>query len=702
MLYTKMRNVAGLSTSEAQKSSDLFMKCRYLDELTGNKGVIFATGTPISNSMTELYTMQRYLQYDDLARLNLTHFDSWASIYGETITSIELSPEGTGYRARTRFARFHNLPELMRLFKQVADIQTADMLKLPVPKVKYENIIVDPSDLQKEMVQELSKRAAAVQNREVEPQIDNMLKITTDGRKIGLDQRLINPLLEDFPGSKVNACAENVFNIWKETSADRLTQLIFCDFSTPNKDKFNVYDDIRTKLLANGIPEHEIAFIHDAETETKKKELFAKVQQGRVRVLLGSTFKMGSGTNIQDKLIAIHDADCPWRPADLAQRAGRIIRQGNKNAEVSIFRYATRGTFDSYLFQTVEKKQNFIAQIMSSKSPVRSCEDCDETALSFAEIKALCAGNPLIAEKMSLDNDVTRLRMIKSDYLNQRYRLEDSLLKKFPEQISGLRERIAGIGKDIAGYSALKEKCAEMQSNLADGASVSVKFPGMTIKDVAYSAKEPAAKALIEACREIHGRNIDLPVGEYFGFQMSLRYESFGEQINLSLRGAMTYLVDLGTDALGNITRINNSLDGLPKMLEKVQSQLEGLLQQQESAKAELEKPFSLEAELTSKEARLALLNADLNIDGDGSFDVENDPEDKSAQSESIDEDADQSEICDDDTKIPSVKTFTIVPHENEIAYAKSKPSILDDLKSYGGGKSPGITIKEKYGEIDI
>ncbi|GHV13145.1 hypothetical protein FACS1894219_07480 [Clostridia bacterium] len=451
--------------------------------------------------------------------------------------------------------------------------------------------------------------------------------------------------------------------------------------STPNKDKFNVYDDIRTKLLANGIPEHEIAFIHDAETETKKKELFAKVQQGRIRVLLGSTFKMGSGTNIQDKLIAIHDADCPWRPADLAQRSGRIIRQGNKNAEVSIFRYATRGTFDSYLFQTVEKKQNFIAQIMSSKSPVRSCEDCDETALSFAEIKALCAGNPLIAEKMSLDNDVTRLRMIKSDYLNQRYRLEDSLLKKFPEQISGLRERIAGIGKDIAGYSALKEKYAEVQSNLADGASVSAKFPGMTIKDVTYSAKEPAAKALIEACREIRGRNIDLPVGEYFGFQMSLRFESFGEQINLSLRGAMTYLVDLGTDALGNITRINNSLDGLPKMLEKVQSQLEGLLQQQESAKSELEKPFSLEAELTSKEARLALLNADLNIDGDGSFDVENDPEDKSAQSESIDEDdedADQSEICDDDTEISSVKTLTIVPQVSEIAYAKSKPSILD------------------------
>jgi hypothetical protein len=534
-LYTKMRNFAGLSTSEAQKSSDLFMKCRYMDELTGGRGTVFATGTPISNSMTELYTMQRYLQYETLVSKNLTHFDAWASIFGETVTSIELAPEGTGYRARTRFAKFHNLPELMTMFKDVADIQTAEMLNLPVPEAKYETVIVEPSDLQKEMVAELSERAAAVHNREVDATVDNMLKITTDGRKIGLDQRLINPLLEDFPGSKVNVCTEKVFEIWDNTRTEKLTQLVFCDFSTPGKSKpiptkendegvfepdwetydamfSNVYEDIRSKLLQRGIPESEIAFIHDADTEVRKKELFAKVRQGKVRVLFGSTFKMGAGTNVQDRLVANHDLDCPWRPTDLEQRSGRIIRQGNKNSEVKIFRYATSGTFDSYLWQMVEAKQKFIAQIMSSKSPVRSCEDCDETALSYAEIKALCAGNPLIAEKMALDNEVAKLRMLRSEHKSQHYRLEDSLLKTYPQQITATKERIDCIEKDIAAYAVQKEKCVEVTTTNG-AASVTAKFPGMTVGDVTHAEKEPAAKALLEACKGVTDK-VDKPIGE--------------------------------------------------------------------------------------------------------------------------------------------------------------------------------------------
>jgi len=526
--------------------------------------------------MSEMYTMQRYLQYDTLAAKNLTHFDSWASIFGETVTSIELAPEGTGYRARTRFSRFHNLPELMSIFKEVADIQTADMLKLPVPEAKFENIIVEPSDLQKEMVQELSERAALVHARRVEPTVDNMLRITTDGRKIGLDQRLMNPLLPDHEGSKVNACTDKVFEIWNETRSDRLTQLVFSDFSTPNKDgRFNIYDDIRAKLIERGVPDHEIAFIHEADTETKKKELFARVRQGKVRILLGSTFKMGAGTNVQDRLVATHDVDCPWRPADLEQRSGRIIRQGNKNAEVRIFRYATSGTFDSYLWQTVQKKQEFIAQIMSSKSPVRSCEDVDETALSYAEIKALCAGNPLIAENMNLDNEVAKLRMLKAEHKSQHYRLEDDLMKRFPEQITSVTERISGIEKDIAMYAAEKEKSVEIQSGLGGVVSASSKFPGMTVNGVAYTEKEPAAKALLESCKGVKGRLTDVPVGEYMGFKMSLRYESFGQQINLLLRGAMTYQIELGTDALGNITRLNNALDKLPERLDGAKSQFE-------------------------------------------------------------------------------------------------------------------------------
>lgn len=723
-MYTKMRNVAGLSTSEAAKSTDLFMKCRYLDELTDGKGVTFATGTPVSNSMTELYTVQRYLQHDTLAAMNLNHFDAWASIFGETQTSIELAPEGTGYRARTRFAKFHNLPELMTMFRDVADIQTADMLKLPVPEVKYENVIVEPSDIQKEMVEELSERAAKVHAKEVDATEDNMLKITTDGRKIGLDQRLMNPLTEDFEGSKVNACTENVFKIWNDTAADRLTQLVFCDFSTPNKDKFNVYDDIKAKLLARGIPENEIAFIHDADTETRKKELFAKVRQGKVRVLFGSTFKMGAGTNVQDKLIAIHDADCPWRPADLAQRAGRIVRFGNNNAEVQIFRYATSGTFDSYLWQTVQKKQEFIAQIMSSKSPMRSCDDVDETALSYAEIKALCAGNPLIAEKMSLDNDVAKLRMLKSEHNSQHYRLEDDILKTYPQQIVGATARISGIEQDLAAYAVEKEKCSEVVM-VNGAASASQKFPGMLINGVTHVEKEPAAKALLDACKGVKGRNIDTPIGEYMGFKLSLQYESFGQNINLYMRGAMTYKVELSTDAFGNLTRINNALDKLSERLEGAKESLANAEKQMAAAKEEIAKPFPLEDELAAKSARLALLNADLNIDGDGDFDVINDTESRAetepeqAQNEQ-DSDRDEDEFDDDDRyQSDEPRRGDVYPINGNAGqfvgtrqpayaeprtgtYGKARPSILDDLDTATKSVKPPVQGGGKSAEIDI
>jgi N12 class adenine-specific DNA methylase len=716
-MYTKMRNVAGLSTSEEAKSSDLFAKCRYMDELTGGKGVIFATGTPISNSMTEMYTMQRYLQYDTLEAHNLTHFDAWASTFGETVTSIELAPEGTGYRARTRFAQFHNLPELMCMFKDVADIQTADMLDLPVPQAKFETVVVEPSELQKEMVQELSERAAAVHNREVDSSVDNMLKITTDGRKIGLDQRLINPMLPDFEGSKVNACTDNVFRVWEETKADRLTQLVFCDFSTPNKNgRFNVYDDIKAKLLERGIPESEIAFIHDADTEIRKKELFAKVRQGKVRIMFGSTFKMGAGSNVQDRLVAIHDADCPWRPADLAQRAGRIVRQGNMNPEVKIFRYATNGTFDSYLWQTVENKQKFISQIMSSKSPVRTCDDVDEAALSYAEIKALCAGNPLIAEKMNLDIEVAKLRMIKSEHQSQHYRLEDALLKSFPQDIAAVTERIAGITKDIAAYSAQQEKCVDVQTDLTGGVSVGAKFPGMTIGGVVYTEKEPAANALIEACKSVTDKE-EKPIGEYMGFQLSLHLERLSvNEMKLLLRGAMTYQIDLGTDSFGNITRINNALADLPKRLEGAKSNLDNLLEQQEAAKAELEKPFTLEAELAEKEARLALLNADLNIDGSGGMDVVNDPDSRAEIDGAYDEPEERESSSTPNPPIELLNpgaTFHY-PSEQERrtgTYNKNaKPSLLEGIRNFNGGNQkapkpqglPNSPGREKSSDLGI
>jgi len=540
-------------------------------------------------------------------------------------------------------------------------------------------------------VQELSQRAARVHAQLVDAKIDNMLKITTDGRKIGLDQRLMNPLLPDFDGSKVNACTDNVYRIWDETKDGRLTQLVFCDFSTPNKDgRFNIYDDIKAKLIERGVPEHEIAFIHDADTETRKKELFAKVRQGKVRVLFGSTFKMGAGTNVQDRLIAIHDADCPWRPADLEQRAGRIVRQGNKNDEVQIYRYATSGTFDSYLWQTVEAKQKFIAQIMTSKSPARSCEDVDETALSYAEIKALCAGNPLIAEKMNLDVEVAKLRMLKSEHQSQHFRLQDNLLKHYPQQITSVKERIAGIEKDMVLYNEQHAKLETIQPMIDGSATTTAKFAGMVIHGVEHIEKEPAAKALLETCKGVSDRK-DLQIGSYMGFEMSIRYDSFHNKFSVLLRGNMTYETELGTDAFGNITRINNTLADLPKKLSGAKTQLDNLYQQQESAKQELDKPFGLASELREKEARLALINADLNIDGDGGFDVINDDGNRD-ENDDIDEPPD---IDYDDEEFVDIKQPMAVSAKS------ARPSLMEGLRTFSYDKhqsGPG----KKTGEINI
>ena len=600
-LYTKMRNVAGLSTSEAQKSSDMFMKCRYMDEITGGRGVVFATGTPVSNSMTELYTVMRYLQYGTLQQKNLTHFDSWASTFGETTTAIELAPEGTGYRARTRFAKFFNLPELMNMFKEVADIKTSDQLNLPVPDAEFETVVVQPSEHQQDMVAELSERAAAVHAGIIDPSEDNMLKITTDGRKIGLDQRLMNPLLPDDPNSKLNACVGNVLRIWQDGQADKLTQLVFCDFSTPKNDgTFNVYDDIKSKLLAAGVPSEEVAFIHNADTEAKKKELFAKVRTGQVRVLLGSTQKMGAGTNVQDKLVAVHHLDVGWRPSDMTQRNGRIIRQGNQNKEVQVYQYVTEGTFDAYLYQTLENKQKFISQIMTSKSPVRSCDDVDEQALSYAEIKALCAGNPMIKEKMDLDIEVARLKVLKADHQSQQYRMEDKLLKYFPTEIERQAGYIHGFEADI--------KTIEANPQIAEG------FCGMDIRGKHYSEKEDAGEWILAACKEVKGSE-PVPLGEYRGFQMELSFDSFRHEFDIVLKGAMSHRVALGTDARGNITRLDNALAGVPDKLEKAKEQLSNLYNQQEATKSELGKPFLQEAELTAKSQRLAELDAALNME---------------------------------------------------------------------------------------
>ena len=596
-----MRNVAGLSTSEAQKSSDMFMKCRYMDELTGGRGVIFATGTPVSNSMTELYTVMRYLQYSTLQQKNLTHFDSWASTFGETTTAIELAPEGTGYRARTRFAKFFNLPELMNMFKEVADIKTSDQLHLPVPEAKFETVVVQPSEYQKDMVASLSERAADVHAGIVDPSVDNMLKITSDGRKLGLDQRLMNPLLPDDPDSKLNACVRNILRIWQDGQADKLTQLVFCDLSTPKNDgTFNVYDDVKTKLIANGVPAEEVAFIHDADTEAKKKDLFAKVRTGQVRVLLGSTQKMGAGTNVQDKLVAVHHLDVGWRPSDMTQRNGRIIRQGNRNKEVQVYQYVTEGTFDAYLYQTLENKQKFISQIMTSKSPVRSCDDVDEQALSYAEIKALCAGNPLIKEKMDLDIDVARLKVLKADHQSQQYRMEDKLLKYFPAEIEKQTSYIHGFEADI--------KTVEAHPQIAEG------FCGMEIRGKAYTEKADAGEILLAACKDTKSAD-PVPLGSYRGFQMELSFDSFRNEFDVNLKGAVSHRVALGTDARGNITRLDNALAGIPERLERANEQLNNLYNQQEAAKAEVGKPFPQEAELTAKSQRLAELDAALNME---------------------------------------------------------------------------------------
>ena len=601
-LYTKMRNVGGIAQTEAQKSSDLFMKCRYLDEVTGGRGVVFATGTPISNSMVELYTIQRYLQYKTLQEHDLQHFDAWASSFGETVTAVELTPEGTGYRAKTRFAKFNNLPELMAMFKQVADIKTADMLNLPVPEVEYHNIAVKPSQVQKEMVASLGERAERIRGGGVDSSVDNMLKVTNDGRKLALDQRMMNPMLPDEESSKVNACVNEVFRIWEEGSDKKLTQLLFCDLSTPKGEgEFSVYTDIRKKLIERGIPEAEIKFIHEADTEVKKQELFKKVRRGEVRILMGSTQKMGAGTNVQNKIIASHDLDCPWRPADLEQRAGRTVRQGNENPKVGLYRYVTEGTFDAYCWQLVEGKQKFASQIMTSKSPVRSCEDVDATALSYAEIKMLAADNPHIKEKMDLDIQVQKLRLLKSNYLSEKYELEDKIIKYYPTTIARTKETIAGLEKDI---SLAKEHPKPLDDT----------FVGIEVKGASYSEKAEGGQKIIDACKEMTSPD-PVPLGKYRGFDLALSFDTFEKAYQVKIKGNLSRSVSLGTDAIGNITRIDNAIEKIPERLEAKKQELETVEQQFVTAKAEVEKPFDKEEELTEKTNRLNVLNSLLNVD---------------------------------------------------------------------------------------
>ena len=601
-LYTKMRNVGGIAQAEAQKSSDLFMKCRYLDEITGGRGTVFATGTPISNSMVELYTIQRYLQYETLVENGLQHFDSWASTFGETVTAYELKPEGTGYRTKTRFAKFYNLPELMAMFKEVADIKTADTLNLPTPTPHYHNVAVKPSDFQKAMVAELGERAEKVRNNQVDASVDNMLKITNDGRKLALDQRMINPLLPDFEGSKINACIDNIFTIWQENADKKSAQLVFCDLSTPKLDaEFSVYTDIRKKLIERGVPKSEISFIHEAKTEAQKQELFKKVRKGEARVLLGSTQKMGAGTNVQNKLIALHDIDCPWRPSDLEQRSGRIIRQGNENPDVDIYRYVTEETFDAYLYQLVEGKQKFASQIMTSKSPVRSAEDIDDTALSYAEIKMLATGNPYIKEKMDLDIQVQKLRLYKSHYLSEKYELEDKIIKFYPQEISLLTARVDGLKADL--------EIAKAHPKEVDG-----KFAGMVIDGYSYTEKAEAGQVIIEACKA-KTTSEPTPLGEYRGFKMELEFDTFERAYAVKLKGHFTHSVTLGTDVYGNITRIDNAVDNIETRLHKAEEQMENTKAQLETAKVEVEKPFAQEDELKQKMTRLTKLNALLDMD---------------------------------------------------------------------------------------
>ena len=601
-LYTKMRNVGGIAQTEAQKSSDLFMKCRYLDEITGGRGTVFATGTPISNSMVELYTIQRYLQYNTLVKNGLQHFDAWASTFGETITAVELTPEGTGYRAKTRFAKFYNLPELMAMFKEIADIKTADMLNLPVPEAKYHNIAVKPSEMQKEMVASLAERAEQVRGGGVDSSVDNMLKITNDGRKLALDQRMLNDMLPDFEGSKINACVDNIYRIWKENADKKSAQLVFCDLSTPKNDgTFSVYNDIRKKLIERGIPESEVKFIHEADTDMKKKELFQKTRKGEVRVLLGSTQKMGAGTNVQDKLIALHDVDCPWRPSDLEQRSGRIVRQGNENPQVDIYRYVTEQTFDAYLYQLVEGKQKFASQIMTSKSPVRSAEDIDETALSYAEIKMLATGNPYIKEKMDLDIQVQKLKMLKSNFLSEKYGLEDKVIKFYPQQIAYLKSRVEGLTKDV--------ETAKLHPKPIDEQPL-----GMTVSGVSYSEKAEAGQAIINTCKSMNSPDA-IPLGEYRGFQMELYFDTVQRNYVVKLKGETSRDVPLGDDSHGNIVRIDNGIERFEEALADTKNSLENTEKQFETAKQEIEKPFAKEEELRAKTARLDELNILLNMD---------------------------------------------------------------------------------------
>ena len=620
-LYTKMRNVGGIAQTEAQKSSDLFMKCRYLDEITGNRGTVFATGTPVSNSMVELYSVQRYLQYDTLAQNGLQHFDSWASTFGETVTALELAPEGTNYRAKTRFAKFYNLPELMQMFREVADIQTADMLKLPVPKVNYHNIKTKPSEIQTEMVASLAKRAEKVRARLVEPNIDNMLKITNDGRKLALDQRMIDPMLPDDPESKVNACVDNVYRIWEEHADTKATQLVFCDLSTPKNDgTFNVYDDMREKLIARGIPAEQIRFIHEATTDAQKKELFGKVRSGEVRVLFGSTPKMGAGTNVQDRLIAIHNLDCPWRPSDLEQRQGRIERQGNMFPEVEVYRYVTEQTFDAYLYQLVESKQKFISQIMTSKSPVRSAEDVDEVALSFAEVKMLATGDARFKEKMDLDIQVSKLRVLKQSYLSEHYDLEDRVLKYYPQTIKEYEERIAGYENDAALVEQHKPQGED-------------KFCPMTLKGMTYTEKADAGEMLLAICKD-YPMSAATEIGSYRGFRIEIYYDTVNAHYCMNLCGKAKHKVDLGADALGNLTRIENELSKLPARLEAAKTKKAETIAQLETAKEEIKKPFAFEDELKEKTERLNALNIELNLNEKDTSVMDTEPEQAEEQPE--------------------------------------------------------------------
>ena len=667
-LYTKMRNVAGIAQTEAQKSSDMFAKCQYMDELTGGKGITFATGTPISNSMTELYTNMRYLQYNTLQKLGLSNFDSWAATFGETQTAIELAPEGTGYRAKTRFAKFFNLPELIALFKESADIQTPDMLNLPVPEAEYENVVLKPSEYQKEMVQSLADRAEAVRDRKVDAHVDNMLKITNDGRKLALDQRLINDMLPDEENSKSTTCVDKAFEIWENTKEQKSAQLIFCDLSTPKGDgTFNVYEDIRDKLIERGVPKEEIAFIHDANTELRKAELFAKVRSGQVRFLLGSTAKMGAGTNVQDRLIALHHLDVPWRPSDIEQQEGRILRQGNLNPKVKIYRYVTEGTFDSYSWQLIENKQKFIGQIMTSKSPVRSCEDIDEAALSYAEVKALATGNPYIKEKMDLDIQVSKLKLLKANHTSQRYRLEDNIAQHYPKQIANLKERLAGYRADIQTYG---------QNKPLDKDSFSIKIGNRVFTD-----KKEAGTVLIDMCRNAKQPNMAVSIGEFQGFKMSVTFDSFSSKFTIALKGQLSHEVEIGADPLGNLQRLSNALEAMNRRMGIVEEKLANVEHQLETAKVEVTKPFPQEAELSEKLERLAELNALLNMDekGDAAVAMEDDEPENSEISDMV---------ADAPTKPVAMWTMS-----ERIAEQRGEKRLAD-------GQKVRISIREKLAEM--